>query len=311
MSFDFYFSSMPFSGNVVNYLMENHGCILLSQLNERSTLLRWVERFKSIQDVPVKIFVDSGSFSAWTKGISIDVDDYIDFINTNKDYFEICAAVDSIPGKHTSNSVATNEEVIKSCQDTWDNFLYMRSKMLDVNKLLYTFHIGEPWEYLKQALEYEDEHGKLSYIALGGMVGKERPLINKFLEEATAIIKNSSNPNVKVHAFGVGVPLILEKYKLTSSDSTTWCKVAGYGNIIYKNKTIEISNKNLLRDTNILSKSPAALEGLLTEIKNRGFTLQELQEDYDVRRLFNVITYHEWSKQYKYTPQIGKKISLF
>lgn len=313
MSFDFYFSSVPSSGMDIDYLFEHKGCILLSQLNSRGTLNSFIRRFKEmgLKKPLLKIFVDSGAFTAWTQGKEIDVENYINYINENKDWFEICAAVDSIPGEPEGSSVASHEEVMESCRKTWENFLYMRSKMLDVSKLLYTFHIGEPWEYLKQALEYEDEHGKLTYIAFGGLVGKGRDLIDNFLKEATDIVKKSSNPHIKIHVFGVSNFNLLSKYKLTSSDSTAWCKMAGYGTLIYNNKTIEVTDRSMLSDSSILNKNPATKEEFLKVVEKRGFTLQQLLENYNARRTFNIMTFQEQADNYVYKPEDVKKTSLF
>ena len=311
MSFDFYFTGVSLNSPAAQYLIDNKACLLLSQLNERSTIKKWIELFNNKNHIPIKLFIDSGAFSAWTKGIEIDVDEYIEFINSNKEYFEICASVDSIPGKPLSTQIASQEEVIQSCEKTWHNFLYMRSKMDDVNKLLYTFHIGEPWHYLTQALEYEDERGKLNYIALGGMVGKKSTDIEAFLSQAMKIISNSSNPNIKVHAFGMTNLKILKKYKIYSADSTTWVKLAGYGTILIKGKSYCLSDRQELSDDNILNKNPALLEAITKVIKNRGFTIEELSQDSNKRALFNMMDYQEWANNYKYTPALIQKQTLF
>lgn len=311
MAFDFYFTGVSLNTPSANYLIESNACLLLSQLNDRGTIKKWIAKFDEIGTVPIKLFIDSGAFSAWTLGKQIDVDEYINFINENKKYFEVCASVDSIPGTPKSSQVATQEEVVESCEKTWKNFLYMRSKMDDVNKLLYTFHIGEPWEYLKQALEYEDEHGKLAYIAFGGMVGKRADLIENFLTEATKIVKESSNPNVKIHAFGMTNLNMLEKFKLYSADSTTWVKLAGYGNILIDGKTYCISDRQLLSDDNVINKNTALKEAILNIIHNKGFTLEALSEDPNQRSLFNMMYYKEWADNYIYKPIKTKYVSLF
>ena len=59
----------------------------------------------------------------------------------------------------------------ESARKTWENFLYMYPKMKYPERMLYTYHTGEPLKYLRQALEWKDENGKqLEYIALGGVV---------------------------------------------------------------------------------------------------------------------------------------------
>lgn len=308
--FDFYFSSV--SIDMMDFLFDHHCCILLSQLNDRSILKTFVKKLKTMSTNPIKIFLDSGAFSAWTRGVKINVEDYINLINENKDYLEVAASVDCIPGKPHSSTVATHEEVIKSCEETWHNFLYMRSKMKDTNKLLYTFHVGEPWEFLKQALEYKDEHGKLTYIALGGLVGKDSRLIYNFIKEATQIIKESSNPDIKVHIFGVTNIKILSQFKITSADSTTWVKGAAYGNLYINGQIINVSDQTKLQNENLLNKSVALQDAALDAIKKYGFELKTLQEDYKERRKFNIIdTLHYISKhQYKECTK-KEKINLF
>ena len=307
---DFYFSSV--TTDMFDFLCEHHCCVLLSQLNDRSILRTFTENLKKMNSNPIKIFVDSGAFSAWTLGTKIDVDDYISLINNNKDYIEVAASVDCIPGVPHSTTVATHEEVVKSCEDTWNNFLYMRSKMDDVNKLLYTFHVGEPWEFLKQALEYEDVHGKLTYIALGGLVGKNSKLIYNFIKQATQIIKESSNPNIKVHIFGVTNLKTLQSFKITSADSTTWVKGAAYGNIYINGQIVNVSNETKLSDKNVFNKNLALQEVTLNTIKEYGFELEKLQEDYKERRKFNIIDTLKWCKNHEYKKTVKKeKISLF
>ena len=86
--FDFYFTGVAVNSPIADYLIKQPGaCILLSQLNERSNISKWIERLKKEKPESLKLFIDSGAFSAWTKGKKIDVDEYISFINSNKDYF--------------------------------------------------------------------------------------------------------------------------------------------------------------------------------------------------------------------------------
>lgn len=311
MSFNYYFTKVTPDTPSAEYAIKNNCCVLLSQLNDRNLINKWITKFKELGTVPIKLFVDSGAFSAWTKQKKINVDDYINFINDNEQYFEICASVDSIPGKKESNIPATYEEVCKSCQKTWDNFLYMRSKMKNVKKLLYTFHIGEPWEYLKQALDYKDEHGNISYIALGGLVGKTSAVIEKFLKDCFEIIKNSSNPNIKVHAFGMTSLKLLEKYPLYSADSITWLKQAMFGQIVFNGKTYCLSDRLMLDNDNILNKGTAIKESALKAITEKGFTLESLLESHAQRSVFNMMYYKEWSDNYSYKPNTAQKQLLF
>lgn len=163
------------------------------------------------------VMIDSGAFTAWTKNIKIDVDEYIKWINKWEPYVTLFGQIDIIPPPDGSSAV--KEECAKA---TWDNFLYMYERLNNPQKLLYTFHVGEPYKYLKQAMEFIDKQGRhLDYIALGGLVGKPTKIRKGFLDEAFRIIKQSSNPNVKVHGFGVSSKELWEKYPFESCDSFT------------------------------------------------------------------------------------------
>lgn len=207
------------------YLLNNNGCILLSQLNDRGKIKQYIEEKKKGKHF--ELMIDSGAFSAWTIGKKIDVEKYITFLNENHMYFDIFVGVDVIPGEAKSKKVASSEEVEASAQLTWENYLYMREKLVDPTKLMYTYHIGEPISYLQRALDFEDSHGKILYLGLGAMVGKADRQMISFYEEVFNLIKQSKNPDIKVHAFGMTQFKIMEKFpEFYSVDSTTAIQAA-------------------------------------------------------------------------------------
>ncbi len=312
MAFDFYFTGVDYKSEIADYLIQQpHGCLLLSQLNERSNLNKWIERMKN-EPSNMKLFVDSGAFSAWTKGKVIDVDEYISFINTNKEYLTVCASVDTIPGAPRSAVIPSDEEVQKAAEGTWENFLYMRSKMNDVDKLLYTFHAGEPWEFLEQALTYKDDRGPINYIAFGGLVGKSGDIIKTFCSKAFDLIrKHNRLGNIKVHAFGMTRLHVLQEYPFTSCDSTSWLQHANYGAVAFGPKLISVSDRQTLKDGNFANRSTAVQQEMIKQIEARGFTLKQLQEDLNARQFYNVKNFYEWSINYTCTYKPLTKIDLF
>lgn len=161
------------------YCIKNNIPRLFSYLNDKSTVNRYIAAHRE-NKYTTKLFIDSGAFTAWTRGATIDVDTYIDWLNDNADCIELFGQVDSIPGKIGGSAGGLSVE--QAAVSTWDNFLYMRSKLLNPNGLLYTFHFGEPFYFLKQALSYVDNTGnKLNYIAIGGLVGKTYVERERFL----------------------------------------------------------------------------------------------------------------------------------
>lgn len=309
--FHIYFAGVPFESNVGKDIREKERCVLLSQLNDRPTIYKWINELKTNPNSKCHLFIDSGAFSAWTKGKQIDVDEYIDFINKNKDYITIAASVDKIPGEARTAHVASEEDVAEAAEQTWENFLYMRSKLIDKSKLLYTFHVGEPWSFLEQALAYEDEYGKIPYLALGGLVGKNKDIQRAFIEKCFEIIKSSKNPNIKVHGFGLTRLGYLEQYPFYSADSTAWLMTAINGGIFSKWGTLKVSDRSIYREDHVNNKLEAGQEEIKSYIESKGFTLDELMHSDLKRQEWNYRYLSDWSDNYRYLPNIGKNKKLF
>ena len=255
---------------------------LFSQFREKSNIKKYIEKGGN------NIFLDSGAFSAWTKGVKVNVKEYINWLNERSDEIHLCGQVDVIPGDRVFG--ATPQQVREAAEATWKNYLFMRARLKKPDSLLYTFHVGEPIEFLQQALEWTDENGNyIPYIALGGMVGKPRHIRDTFLEKCFITIRQSSNPNVKVHAFGMTDFELLEKYPIYSADSTSWIMVGAMGNVMSDYGNIAVSN-NQINDKNHYSHLPKkAIEDFNKTIQEFGFTLDELAEHRDNRILFNAL----------------------
>lgn len=171
-----------------------------------------------------RFFLDSGAFSAWSKGAVIDLDEYIAFIKANIEHIEAYANLDCIPGAPGRDATAAEREA--AARQSWENFEYMRSEGLDP---IPVFHVGERWEWLERMM------GACGYIGLGGMVGSHitPDLRRRWLDNAFARICSSNGmPRVKVHGFGMtAVPLIF-RYPWYSVDSTTWIQVTANGAVM-------------------------------------------------------------------------------
>lgn len=256
-----------------------------------------------------KLFIDSGAFTAWTKGKKIDVDEYIKFLNQYSDYIYLFGQLDVIPGDIVSGH--TEEQVEEAAAATWENYLYMRSRVKKPDSLLYTFHVGEPVKYLKQALEWLDSKGKhIPYIALGGMVGKPMPVKEQFLDTCFRIIQKSSNPTVKVHAFGMTSFYLFEKYPIESGDSTSWIRTGAVGGIATDAGIIEISEQRKTNPQHYSHLSNADREAFEANLLKYGFTFDELSQDYKSRLRYHVRYYTEKAANTHYVPG-PKRISLF
>lgn len=243
---------------------------LYSQLEYNSILMSYGTQKNQIEKMLFRhpdIFVDSGAFSVMTRGLNIDVDCYIEWINSHIEDGSIFASLD----------------VIGNPEKTWEIYLYMRSQLLDKSKLIYTYHIGEPIINLIKALNYKDQFGNLKYIALGGMALKNHNERKSFLDNAFHHIP----PEVKVHGFGMTDYDLIKSYPFYSIDSTTWLKAAAFGELCFEEHRIKVSN-NFKNSPQHYSHLPSSAQQQINQyIKRYGFKLEELAESADSRSIFN------------------------
>ena len=278
---------------------------LLSQLNERSAIRGWVKYLEEHPECHSKLFVDSGAWTAYTKGTDIDVDEYTDFANEVGEHVTVFAAVDKIPGQF--GKPVTDEDRAAAPEISWNNYIQMvnRIKPEYRDKVLPTFHYGEDFKYLRQILEYKfEDGGQVAYMGLGAIADLDSASDRyNWFEECFKVIKNSSNPNIKVHAFGMTALNILKDFPFASADSTTWVMCSSHGSIIVKDKKIRVGSKSWTKPDSIFNKNPAVKEEVEKVIKDRGYTLEQLSEDYIARATFNVLSLKEWVDSYQYVPK--------
>lgn len=281
-------------------LIKESGCNqLLSQLNEKSTIMKWVKYLREHPEAENKLFIDSGAFSAHTKGKEVDVDAYIKFMNEIDDVVWVFAQVDKIPGRF--GQPKTPQELADAPRESWENYLYMVDKVKSRDKLLPIFHQGEDFKWLRNMLEYKHSDGKpIWYIGISPANDVSVTEKKKWLEVVFKIIKESSNPNVHTHAFGMTTLNVLEQYPFTSADSTSWLLSAANGSIIVDGKTFTISDRRIHDDRNLLNRAEGIKEAVAEKAAKYGFTLEQLSEDPAARRLFNIQTLREWELNYEY-----------
>jgi hypothetical protein len=154
------------------------------------------------------MFADSGAYSAFTVGQSVQAGDYCRWVNRWKHLFTAASAPDVI-GNPVATKVAT-------------------TKMLGLVTgvpVLPVFHVGEDWAYLKH---WCTQPG-INYIALGGMVPYTRrpKLLGQWLTKAWTIIPSS----MRVHGFGLTTWPLLLRFPWYSVDSSSWTAGVRYANL--------------------------------------------------------------------------------
>lgn len=265
---------------------------LLKRLSNSNLLFSYVGNPSNVVSIPHEFLnslslVDSGAFSAWTKDVVIDVDKYIDWINRNDKFIDLFGQLDAIPGN--KDDPFSWKDVKNSAEKTWLNYLYMRTRVTYPDKLLYTFHVGEPKEFLIRALKWKDSDGiHIPYIALGGLVGKSKPIRRNFLNMCFNLI-DKYNSTVKIHTFGMTDPTLLEDFPITSADSTRWIVVGIKGRIftsvgevmVLDNQKFDPTHYSQMFNTSML------MNNFIRELEKFGFTITDLVDSRDNRIVYN------------------------
>lgn len=217
-------------------------------------------------DNEIKIFLDSGAFSCWSKNIKIDIKEYIEFIKNHQEYLEVYSVLDDI----------TNPEITLENQNIMEN---------DGLHPLPCFHYGEDIQYLKHYLDNYD------YVALGGMV----PISNKdlviWLDDifSNYVCNNPDGfPTCKIHGFGLTSLKLMLRYPWYSVDSTSWVITSRMGSIyvprekngewIYDEDSWKIVVSSRSPNKNIIGKhidtlSISAKKTILDYINQKGYEL--------------------------------------
>lgn len=291
------------------YLRENGANRLASQLIDRNVINGWIEGRKEGL-CKGHLFIDSGAFSAHTRDAEVDVDAYIDYLNSLDSELHIFAQVDKIPG--VFRKTKTKEQLLEAPELSWQNYLYMRERLLSPKKLLPIFHQGEDYKWLENMLLWVDDNGDyIPYIGISPANDQPVKEKEKFIDKCFKIIKASHNPDVKTHAFGMTSLYILEAYPFTSADSTSWIMNGANGSIMTKYGSITVSDARRAAPEHICRMSKEAQKEIAQYAESRGYTIQGLAEDYKQRVIFNIKFLMEWARNYKYTPSSVKRKTLF
>lgn len=160
----------------------------------------------------MEFMLDSGAYSAYTKGVTIDIDDYCDFIVKHKDVIDHYIVLD----------------VIGDAEKTLEAQKYMESKGL---MPLPAFHQGSDFKYLDYYVENYDyiciSPSPLAYSAGGSK------MVN-WLDKCFAdhVCDENGYPKCKVHGLGLTTVSMLLRYPWYSVDSAAWVLVSSFGGIL-------------------------------------------------------------------------------
>lgn len=198
--------------------------VLVSQLDRGS--IANMREYKSKGWIN-RLFVDSGAFSDHRGDVHIDVDEYIDFLNGIDGDIEVCAQVDKIPGRY--GQPKSPEDFEESARLSWENYLYMRTKLKSPHKLTPVFHQGESMDHLKMMLDWVDDEGNhIDYIGISPANDRSQNDKDIYMSNVYDVIRKSNHPHVKTHLYGMTSIDSLRKFPAYSADSISHRLIAAY-----------------------------------------------------------------------------------
>lgn len=226
-----YAANFKIGGSLYNRLTENEK----RQRESATNLLEsyhYIHRQTFVDSIRAdgrKVFLDSGAFSAFTKGVEVDLPKYCEYIKRNKDIIE-----------HVDGTLlASVLDGIGDPLKTWQNQLAM--EQLGVRPLP-CFHYGEDERYLEWYIANYD------YITLGGMVPISTPHLKLWLDRIWEkyLTDGSGRPRIKVHGFGLTTVSLMERYPWYSVDSSSWVQTARVGGMLLmpEARVINVSNQS-------------------------------------------------------------------
>lgn len=249
------------------------------------------------------LILDSGAFSAWNAGASVDIDDYIRFIKENSDAVDAYINLDVIPG--APGVMPTADQVEESARKGWENMEYMEAHGLSPVPV---FHQGERFTWLEKMLD----HG-CSYIGISPANDRSTQQKIMWLDRVFDFLCDSDGrPCVKTHSFGATSTVLIFRYPWFSVDSTTWLATgARFGMILVPklkhNGTWEFTQKitrvfvskeaNPARRGHINELSLHEQETVRRFVEQCGTTLDAVRESRVARTLVNATFYKMLSEQ--------------
>lgn len=230
----------------------------------------------------VKVFLDSGAFSAFSMGVKVDIGKYCDYIHKNADIIEVASVLDAIG----------------DADGTWRNQEEMERRG---TRPLPCFHYGEPTEVLDYYVS------KYEYITIGGMVPVSTPQLLLWLDRLWAehLTHADGTPKLRVHGFGLTSLPLMFRYPWYSVDSSTWVQWAANGMILIPGKAgqVDVSSKSSRRKQwgQHMDAHPEIItQAIEDEIRSFRGDPQRLRDLYYARWAWNAWAFPKYAERKKW-----------
>lgn len=264
---------------VNEFILKSKGPRLLSHAYVR-LLWSYCELARSLDLRGSRLLVDSGAFTAWTKGLEVNRDQlakaFATVIERYDHLFEELHLInlDRIPGRY--GTTATREEIADAMKESMVNYLWLCERF--PGRVLPVFHQDEPEEYLKELEELTD------YVCLSPR--------NDVPERLRVQWSQQMHGTKRYHGLATTGNRIMETVDWYSVDSASWVMTGGMGNIMWlrgdrlTNLSVSDSSPNLRKFDKHL-KTHALAREIERTIVERGFDPDRLAQRDTDRYIWN------------------------
>lgn len=174
------------------------------------------------------LYLDSGAYSAYTRGIKIDLHAYIEFLKEYDEIVDFAFNLDAIPGKKGGEASASDIE--DGVQFGFDNWRTMREAGLHS---IHVFHHREPDWVLERLRDEALAEMPYPYIAIGGAATLTHTTRNRWLANSVwpKLVDKDGVPLLAVHGLGITDIKTVTMFPWRSIDSTSWIFSTSQGKI--------------------------------------------------------------------------------
>ncbi|QGJ93537.1 queuine tRNA-ribosyltransferase [Arthrobacter phage Mufasa8] len=180
---------------------------------------------------PPFLHLDSGAFTAWSRGKQVAITDYADWAieqNGRSPHIE-AVNLDVIPGEFGRTS--TPEERKAGMRQSLRNADYLRSRGISIAEV---FHQDEPLSFLDELLDRLPEGGLLCISPRN-----DKPLPSKLAWQKhvlSHLMKRYTPATLpRMHGLAVTSAAMLREFPYYSGDSSTWCAPVSFGRFVDTN----------------------------------------------------------------------------
>jgi hypothetical protein len=229
----------------------------------------------------MRLWLDSGAYSAWRLGVCIDLDEYIGFLQRHGAGFHCYFSLDVIPGEY--GHLETRPDRIEvAARRSYANHCKMRQVGLTPIPVL---HSVESIDWMRRYLDAGEQVVALSIKGTYSML--------KWLDQCFDLLKHY--PNVRTHGLSATSIAILGRFQFDSVDSSTWLFQSKVGQVPvprYSNGRPDYRRRPLLmavtngateRDNHETGKRDFERELIAKHFNAIGVTLAQVRDDHHQR----------------------------